>query len=130
MVRLSRILNVAMLVVHLMVGCCAYRAHCCERKHASSATHADATLFEGQCSECRCDPSHQGPHDCQGRKCFRASPRRPVGGPFSPPFQASFAALPNAHSPRLATGLQHQSLATGRLLLPVRLHLANQVLLI
>jgi hypothetical protein len=44
--------------------------------------------------------------------------------------QESFAGLPNAHVPQLAIGLHQQSRAMGRLLLPVRLHLANQVLLI
>lgn len=129
MVRLSHNLSIAMLVVYLVVGCCAYHVHGCESKHTSCVTHSDTTV-DGQCSECRCDPSHQGPRDCQSRKCFRASPRRPVGEPFGSLFQASVAVLPNAHFPRLPMGLQHQSLATGRLLLPVRLHLANQVMLI
>lgn len=129
MVRLSRILSIAMLVVHLLVVCCAHHAHGCESKHPSSATHSDATL-EGQCPECRCDHSHHGPRECQDRKCFLASPRRPVGGSFSPPFQAPFAVLPNAHFSRLAISLHRQSRATGRHLPPVRLHLANQVLLI
>ena len=129
MVRLSRILSIAMLVVHLLVVCCAHDAHGCESKHPSSATLSDATL-EGQCPECRCDHSHHGPRECPGCKCYLASPRRPVGGSFSPPFQASFAVLSNAHFSRLAISLHQQSRATGRHLLPVRLHLANQVLLI
>lgn len=129
MVWLSRILSIAMLVVHLMVGCCSYHAHGCEGKHTSSPTHRNATL-QRQCSECSCDHSHRGPRECQGRKCPLVSPRRPVGGAFSPPFQASFAVLPKAHVLRLASSLHQQSWATGRLLLSVRLHLANQVLLI
>ena len=129
MVRLCRILVSAMLVVHLMVGCCAHHAHGCESKHTSSATHSDATL-EGQCPECRCDHSHTGPRQCQGRKCSLASLRQPVGGSSSPPFAASFAALCRAYFSQLAISLHQQSLATGRQLLPVRLHLANQVLLI
>ena len=129
MARLSRILIIAMLVGHLMVGCCARHAHACERKLPSSATHGDATL-EGQCTECGCNHSHHGSRECAGCKCSMASPRRPVAGSFSPKIQTSFAVLTHAHLSRLAIGLQRQSRATGRLLLPVRLHLANQVLLI
>ena len=129
MFHLSRILSSAMLVVQLMVGCCTHPAHGCESKYTSSATHGDATI-EGQCPECRCDHSHHGTRERQRRNCSVASPRRPVGGSFSPPFQASVAASPNAHLLRLAIGSHQQSWATGRLLLPVRLHLANQVFLI
>ncbi len=42
MVRLSHILSIAMLVVHLMVGCCAQDVYGCESKHPCSATHSDA----------------------------------------------------------------------------------------
>ena len=128
MARLFYNLSIAILVVHLVVGCCAYRVHACESEHASCVARSAPTL-DGQCSDCRCHPSHQG-RDCQSRRCFRASPRRPVDEPFGSLFQASVAVLPNAHLSRLPVGLQHQSLATGRLLLPVRLHLANQVMLI
>jgi hypothetical protein len=129
MIRFSRTLSIALLVVRLMVGCCTHYVHGCESKHISSATHSGATL-EGQCPECGCDHSHHGPGECQRPKCSLASPRRPVGGSFSPPLQASFAGLPHAHLPRQAIGLHQQSRTTGHLLLPVRLHLANQVLLI
>ena len=129
MIRLSRTLSIVLLVVRLMVGCCTHYAHGCESKHTSSATQ-DAAKLEGQCPECGCDSSHHSPGECQRPKCSMASPRRPAGGSSSPPLQASFAGLPNAHLPRQAIGLHQQSRTTGHLLLPVRLHLANQVLLI
>ncbi|MHB8863117.1 MAG: hypothetical protein ACYC6N_11975 [Pirellulaceae bacterium] len=129
MARLSRILSIAMLVVHLMVGCCAHDAYGCESKHPCRAIHGDATL-EGKCAGCRCDHSHRGPRECQGRNWSLASPRRLVGGSFSSPLQAFSAVFSDAHFSRLATSLHQQSRAMGWHLLPVRLHLANQVLLI
>lgn len=129
MIRFSRTLSIVLLVVRLMAGCCTHYAHGCESKHTSSATQ-NAAILEGQCPESGCDCSHHGPGECQRPKCSLASPRRPLGSSSSPPLQASFAGLPNAYFSRLATSLHQQSRATGRLLLPVRLHLANQVLLI
>lgn len=130
MARLLCILSITLLVVHLMVGCCcAYHAHICESKHASSAIH-NAAALEKKCPECICDRSHDGPLECRGCKCSLALPPRPVGGPFSLKFLASFAVLNAADFPRPAISLHQQSRATGSLLLPIRLHLANQVLLI
>lgn len=127
MARLSRILGIALLVVHLMVGCCC--AHGYENTHARLATHSDATL-QGQCPECRCDHSHHGTRRCRGCNCPFVSPRRLVGGSSSPKCHASFSVLTNAHFPWLAISLHQDPWVTGRLPLPVRLHLANQVLLI
>lgn len=129
MAGLFRILNSATLVVHLMVGCCLHHALGCETQHYSSGTHCDTTL-DGQCPQCRRDHSHHGTQDCQGGTCSFVSPRRTVGGSFIPPHQASFVALPIDQSSHAGIGTRQRFQATGRLLLPVRLHLANQVLLI
>ena len=129
MVQLSRILSIAVLVVHLMVGCCARDAHGCESKYTCSAVQCDATP-EGQCAKCRCDCSHHGPQECQGRKCSLTSPRRQVSGVFNSPLPTPFASLSTAHSSRRASSLCQLSRAMGRHLLAVRLHLANLVLLI
>jgi len=128
MVRLCRILSIAVLVVNLMVGCCAHDVQGCESKRTSATTYGDTTL-QGQCPGCRCNQPHHGPRECQGRK-FSFSPRRFVGRSWSLPLRASLAGLPNADFSRLAVGLHQPFRASGRLLLPVRLHLANQVLLI
>ena len=130
MARLPCILSIALLVVHLMVDCCcACRAHGCESEHASAAI-CNAETLEVKCPECICDHSHHGPRECRGCKCFLTVPRRQVGGSFSLKFQASFAVSTDADFPRPAISLHQRSRATGHLLLPVRLHLANQVLLI
>ncbi|MBL7039406.1 MAG: hypothetical protein ISR77_12305 [Pirellulaceae bacterium] len=130
MVALSRILSIVMLVVHLMVGCCCSRhARGCESKLRSSPFHSDAALDE-QGPQCGCDHSHHGTQGCQGLKCSWVSPRRTVSGSLIQPFQASFVAWPAGQITSVAIGSQQQAQATGRLLLSVRLHLANQILLI
>jgi hypothetical protein len=130
MTGLSRILSIATLVVHLMVCCCcSHHAHGCESELCSSPVHSDAAS-DDQGLLCGCDRSHHGTQGCQGAKCSLVPLRRTVGGSHIRPFQASFAALPDGQLTRVAIVSQQQSQATGRLLLPVRLHLANQVLLI
>lgn len=129
MVRLSRILSIALLVVHLVVGCCAHRVRACENQDPSAATHGDATL-EGQCPACKCDPSHHGAPEYQDRKFFLAPPRQSVGGLWRAPCQASFAVLPNGQFPRLAISFLGQFGCASHFFPPVRLHLANQVWLI
>ena len=123
---LSRILSIVTLVVHLMVGCCcSHHAHGCESKLCSSPVHSDVASDE-QGPQCGCDHSHHGTQGCQGLKCSWVSPRRTVSASLIPSFQASFVALPDGQLTRVTIGSQ----ATSRLLLPVRLHLANQILLI
>ena len=130
MARLHCILSIALLVVYLMVDCCcACHAHSCGSGHDCSATHNVAAL-EVKCPECICDDSHHGPLGCRGCKCSWALPRRPLGSSFSVKIQASCAALTDAGLPRAAINLYKNFRATGSLLLPVRLHLANQVFLI
>jgi hypothetical protein len=130
MARLPCILSIALLVIHLMVDCCcACHAHSCESGHVSSATH-DATPLGMKCPECLCDHSHHDPLKCRGCNCSWALPRRPVGGLFSLKIQASCAALTDADLPRPAIKLHKNFLTARSLLLSVRLHLANQVLLI
>lgn len=127
---LSRILSIGLLVVHLMVCCCCSdRARGCEGKPCSSPIHSGAAS-DKQNLRCGCDHSHHGTQACQGAKCSLVSPRRIVGGSFIRLFQASFAALPDGQLARAAIGSRQHSPAAGHLLLPVRLHLANRVLLI
>jgi hypothetical protein len=130
MARLSCILSGALLVAHLMVGCCcACQFHGCQNDPVFPAIHGAATIDVG-CPRCTCDHSRHGPLECRGHKCFLVSPRRPVGGSFNLKLPASYAVLTDASVPRMAIRLDEQSQATGYLLPPIRLHLANQVLLI
>ena len=128
--RLSRILSIGLLVVHLMVCCCCSdRVRGCEGKPCSSPIHSGAAS-DKQNPQCGCDHSHHGTPGCQGVKCSLVSPRRILGGSPIRTFQASLVALPDGQLSRSAIGSLQHSQATGRLLLAVRLHLANQVLLI
>jgi hypothetical protein len=130
MTGLSRILSVATLAVQLMVGCCClHHAHGCGSELPSSSLHSEIELDE-QCPRCGCDHSHHGTPGCQRVKCSLVFPRRTPGGSLVRLFQASFAALPDGQLARAAVGSLQHSQASGHLLLPVRLHLANHVLLI
>ena len=55
MAGLSRILSIATLIVHLMVGCCSHHAQGCESKDRSAAT-SEPTL-DGRCPQCGCESS-------------------------------------------------------------------------
>jgi hypothetical protein len=130
-----RILTAAMLAVHLMVGCCSHHAHACDNKDRPSLAHSDASHDGDQCPESGDDYSHHGPQNCQGERCSylapTVSPNQTVSDSLTLSFQTVFMALPDDQLPLVGFGPEQQlSLAAGRLLLPVRLHLANQVLLI
>ena len=128
---LSRFLSIGLLVVHLLVCCCCCSDHArgCESKLCSSPVHSDAAPEE-QGPQCGCDHSHHGTQGCQGVKCSLVPPRRTVSGSLIRPFLPSFVALPDVQLTRAAIGSLQHSQASGHLLLPVRLHLANHVLLI
>jgi hypothetical protein len=126
-----RILTAAFLVIHLMVGCCAHHAHACEGQPRTSPPAGDNTLPHGLCPDAHHDHSHHGTHDCQGAKCsFVPSPNKTIARLLIQVFEIPTVSLVEdvLASYRRFSG-QHICL-TGRLLLPVRLHLANQVLLI
>lgn len=130
MTEWSRILSIATVAVQLMVGCCcSHHAHGCGNERPFSPVHREIERAE-QCPQCGCDQSHQGTQGCQRVKCSLVFPRRTVGGSFIRLLQASFAALPDGQLARAAIGSLQHSQASGHLLLPVRLHLANHVLLI
>lgn len=127
---LSRILSIGLLVVHLMVCCCCSdRARSCAGKPCPSRVQGGAAS-DKQNPHCGCDHSHHGTPACQGVKCSLVSPRRIVGGSLIRTFQASFVGLPDGQLAHAAIGSLQHSQASGHLLLPVRLHLANHVLLI
>jgi hypothetical protein len=129
MAGLCRILVAATLVVHLTVGCCWHHAHGCEGKDRPTPPHSDAT-HDGQCSKSSIDHSQHGPQGCEGAKCSFVSSSRTVSDSFVQPVQASFVALLDDQPSLVGIGSEQYSPTSGRLLPPVRLHLANQVLLI
>ena len=129
MTLLCRILIAAVLSVHMMVGCCWHHAHGCEDKLCSSSSHGHATP-DDQCPDNGSDSSHHGQKDCQGEKCTFVSQARTVSVSFVPFCHTFFAALSDDRPLAAGVGPEQVSFASGRSLLPVRLHLANQVMLI
>lgn len=134
MAGLWRIVTAALLVTHLMVGCCAHHSHACEAAtHSSSDVDVDASGTHGECFHspgCQADHDQHGPQDCQGDKCSFVFRGQLANYSFGQLQQAFLAVLPDARPSLGEFRPEQPSLASGRLLLPVRLHLANQVLLI
>jgi len=133
MSRLFRILTAVVFAVHLMVGCCAHHAHACDSQDQSPPAQGAVTT-DGQCHE---SPDSgegaghpHGPQDCQGDKCSFVLPSQPANNSFVQPLQAFVIVLLTDQSFFVGTGSEQCFFATGWLLLPVRLHLANQVMLI
>lgn len=136
---LLRIGTAAAFVVHLWVGCCGHHAHACDGQENSAPVQKSAAP-DSQCPD-RCggeedhsrgeaDHSHHGPQDCQGNPCSVVLSSPTASDWFGQPAQA-FVAPPICDlSSLLGISFEQRFFATGRLLLPVRLHLANQVLLI
>ena len=129
MADLQRILVALTLVVHLTMGCCLHHAHGCEDSDPLAEAHHGA-MPGGQCPESDSDHSPHGAQNCQGVKCYFILPNHTVSDSVIQPFHASFAVLlDDLFLPvGIDSGLHDQP--AGRLLPPVRLHLANQVLLI
>ena len=133
MAGLFRILIAAALVVHLAVGCCAHHAHGCDGPEDTSPAQCPATPdgHGRDTSGGHADHSHHGPDDCQGAKCSVVALSRPIRDTFSQPSEAFVVPVLDDEFASL-TGIlvTHRSMPSGRRSLPVRLHLANQVLLI
>jgi hypothetical protein len=131
MFELYRMMTVAFFAVHLMVGCCAHHAHAC-----NGSSHSDN---DGACLEI--SGRHAGDHDshsehgdpcahhCQQARCSAILPHSGLGGLSGPQAQAICVASDELHvGPRPCLG--QRSVAWARFSPTVRLHLANQVLLI
>ena len=131
---LLRILTAVVFTAHLTVGCCSHHAHACDGQGHLPPAQGTATTH-GQCPEspgsaAEADHANHGPQECQGGKCSVASQRATGSNPFPPPSHAFVAPLLDSASSLVGAGSEQHFFSAGRLLLPVRLHLANQVLLI
>ena len=130
MAKLCRIVTAAVFAIHMIVGCCTHHAHACEGHGLSSSAEGAA---EGQCPDpdghaCPADHSQHGPHGCQGGKCSTIV--QAVSNFYGQPVQSLAMPLLEDRSAPDGVGPDQHFSSSGRLLLPVRLHLANQVLLI
>jgi len=125
-----RILTAAILVVHLMVGCCMHHAHACDDDDQSPPAPA-TTAPDGQCPASQPDHSHHGQHDCQGVKCsFVRTTDDTVAKSLDHVYKAPAALLFNGVFAPSDDSFERHFFSAGRLLPPIRPHPANQVLLI
>ncbi len=130
-------LSAAILVVHLVVGCCAHHAHdcpqTCDARHSRGMGHGASAPCDGHSSghPDQTTDHHHGTDECQGVKCsYLRTASDTLAKAFLLPRLAHVTPV-LADDSALVGGFSEQpALASGRLLLPVRLHLANQVLLI
>jgi hypothetical protein len=132
MAWLFRVVVAATLVVHLMVGCCAHHAHASDSTAHSGTGHEDATTH----GDCPCDRDsdsdhgNHGSHDCQGNPCSFILPSHLDNHPVDQPLPGFVATLVDDQPSQAGLFSGQCSTPLGWFLLPVRLHLANQVLLI
>jgi hypothetical protein len=128
MVKLFRMLGVVMVAVHLTMGCSWHHAHGCEDHGGSTLAHNG--LPDGRCGDDDGSPSDHGSHDCKRSACSFVSPSRSVMSALDLPVRLVLAASLDV-GPSCESIRSSQCFVTaGRLLMPVRLHLANQVQLI
>ena len=114
------------LALHTVLGCCWHHAHACE-------SGGDVQPAQGQCPDSfgsGVDHANQGPRACQGGQCSFVSSSSPNSDSFAQPFQAFIILLLNDQHPLVGSGSEQHFFAPGWLQPPVRLHLANQVMLI
>lgn len=124
MARIWRIVTAAFLVVHLMVGCCAHHAHACEDAHAADSASHD----EGSGDET--DHSHHEPTDCRGASCSFVFTSNHAAVQLLVQTYHTVAVLHDDVPASVNSSNSQRFFLIGLLPLPVRLHLANQVLLI
>jgi len=133
MLRLWRIVTASLLVVQLMAGyCCVHHARLCDRPVHSPLMQGEA-MPGNLCSDCSGSPSehqHRGHQDCKVGPCATVLLNRVFGNSPAQPSQAFVASLHSAPSTLIGIASLRRSSPPGGLRLPVRLHLANQVLLI
>lgn len=132
MSRLIRIVTAAVFTAHMMLGCCSHHAHACDGKDCPSSSRGTPT-HDSQCPDSHgngSDHSQHGSPDCHGAKCSFVPPRSEAGNLFGHFFQMFAAPLFQALSSQAGIANEQRFFAAGRLLTPIRLELANQVLLI
>jgi hypothetical protein len=132
MSKLLRILTAAVLTVHLTMGCCLHHAHACESTNctlpATAASSHDSHCHDSPSNDS--DHSKHGPQKCKGEKCSFVPPSLTASHSLTQPLQGFVITLIEETTSPKGIVAEQNFFATGRLPLPLRLHLANQVLLI
>lgn len=134
MLRLWRMVTVSLLVAQLMAGyCCAHHARLCDRPVQSPPMQGEAILGILCSSDCSSSPSehqHHGHRDCKVGPCSTVLLHRVLSNLSTQSSEAFAVSLHGDPCTVIGIALLRHSSPPSGLLLPVRLHLANQVLLI
>jgi hypothetical protein len=132
MSRLIRIVTAAMFTAHIMMGCCIHHAHASEGQKQTIPVQGTVA------QNCQCPDDHgsqtehskHGSQGCTGEKCSFVHTNFKAGNSLVQSFRMFVTPLFQELSPPDVMAKQQHSIATGLLLTPIHLHLANQVLLI
>lgn len=130
MAGLWRIITAALFVAHLMMGCCAHHSHGCE---GTGHSFSDDDATHGDRCDSRDGHSQNGshaPHGCHGNPCSFVLPCQLANPSDSQLCQTFVALLVDYGASQLGIASRQRSTPPGRFSPLVRLHLANQVLLI
>jgi len=132
MIGLWRILTAVAFATHILVGCCAHHAHACEGANHSDQEHA---ATHGDCPgdrDSHSDRGQHGKHDCQENACSFVLLSHSTDGSIScgRPLHGSYLPLHDVLPSQAGNSCGQCFSPPDHFLLPVRLHLAKQVLLI
>lgn len=128
------------LLAHSVLGCCWHHAHACDDMGCPHATedlggghcHTDLSQADGHGDQDACVLGHSGHDDCRGARCVFVSVQRmaPISWLGQPLGQAWLAdsAIAVAGTMVRCSGRHGPDASDG--LLPLRIHLLYQVLLI
>jgi hypothetical protein len=128
------ILTAVVLLAHAVLGCCAHHEHACGQPHshmALTSEHpcADTTHEHSAVTPEQSHHQHPGSDACRGGSCDLGRPQNEQVGKSA--ISGPTLALPLSAVTHVTVGGRLElDLGTTGVLLPVRLHLVNQVLLI
>ena len=126
-------LTAAMLAAHALLGCCWHHAHACGQTHdplALAGWQHNAEAHGDGATGCSDRSSHER-DDCRAPRCDFVVSARVNPPALSPaPSLSAVPTVPGADQASLGNSLEQPFGTAGVRLPPVRLHLANQVLLI
>jgi hypothetical protein len=123
------------LTLHTVLGCCWHHAHACTQECSTRTAVASPNAPAGECGdECAAsdgaDHSHHGPHECKGNSCvFLNLAGRSALGSTPHSEVPAVSCLPCVALP-IDTAAGASFFAIDALLPPLRLHLAQRVLLL
>ena len=131
-------LTAVMLFAHTVLGCCSHHVHACGESHGSVAFGVGTSHCSDACGEHSAGNSRQTGHehqgsghdDCRGTTCDFGRPTNGREANACYVLARSMDLRSSDPLSALAGGQVEHELGVTRVLLPIRLHLVHQVLLI